>query len=247
VLILWLNYRNKCRDTRERTGISVAPAPGSAPARLWTQHGAAILAGLALLLAGIGIYLPVGGQSGRYAMPAVWGADILLAVLLTALADAPRPAWTGLFCKAAVCILASCCLLPVAVANLGKQSKFCARNGLLWQALNTVQRTLPPQARLVWIAPTDGPGSELQLIEGTHFGWHLRGQGRRDIDFQRPLAPELAEALKPESAGGVPLFALTGTGSPPPAEGWHLREEFHRPYWLGLRAYHCFLWSRETL
>src|SRR5207244_3165363 len=58
------------------------PEGGVGPSR-------ALLCALLLLVAGTAVYLPVTIISGRYAMPAVWGLDILLALLLAALAKLP--------------------------------------------------------------------------------------------------------------------------------------------------------------
>ncbi len=72
------------------------------------------------------MYLPMGMISGRYAMPAVWGVDILFALLLDGRRRA-RPAH-GLeegFAWAGVCTG----LAVVAVANVGRQEKFAARAG----------------------------------------------------------------------------------------------------------------------
>ena len=94
----------------------LAVAVNGGLAAAWKRHRGPCRAGLALLVCGIGIYLPLGGIAGRYTMPAVWGLDLLLAVLLTELAAVTRPGWRRL-AQAAL----ACGLIAVAISNLGRQ------------------------------------------------------------------------------------------------------------------------------
>jgi hypothetical protein len=196
----------------------------------------ACLAGLVLLCAGVAVYLPMGAVSGRYSMPAIWGADILLAALLSALAAAQPGVW-----KRSACIALACGLIVVAVANVGRQEKFAARARLLWQALEYVEREAPRGATLVWM---DGPA--LNVEEGIHFAWHLHARGRDDLSLcvidqtGRPISrAELTSRCV------APQFVLTGSASVPTAATELLRE-FRTSYWSGTRSYGCYLFATEN-
>jgi hypothetical protein len=211
---------------------------------LWESYRGACLAGLALLVFGIGIYLPIGAISGRYAMPAVWGADLGIAALLSTLAAVPRRPWTvagrGLWKPVAFAVL-GCCLAAVAVANVGRQYKFAARADLLWQALEWVERRAGPQTCVAWVS-----GPELNAEEGIHFQWHLWARGRRDVTVRlldhlgrpQPRSEQLAITQTPD-------LLVSGTSLAPPGRGWHLAREVTRPIWGRRGAYYCYLWTRE--
>ena len=134
-----------------------------------------ILAALLLVAAGVVVYLPLSMMSGRYAMPAVWGLDVLVALLLTALVAVPLTAWK----KAA---FAGVCtgLAVVAVAGVGKQERFAARARMLWEAVHHVEATAPRDARIAWLSGDSLKGG-LNVEEGIHFRWHLYHRGRGDV------------------------------------------------------------------
>ena len=199
---------------------------------------AACLAGGALLVAGIGIYLPLDAVSARYSMPAVWGADLLVAVLLHALWQRPAPVAR---LRLAAGVLLGCGLAAGLVANLGRQDRFAARAHLLWQVLEHVEAQAPPDACIAWLG-----GPQLNVEEGIHFCWHLHNRGRDDIDVAllddrgTPLARrELAPA------GGPPLFLVSGTRSDPPGGPWRKERDFRACYWCGCRRYDCALYRRD--
>ncbi len=201
---------------------------------LWGRHRAALLTGLLLLVCGIGIYLPLHAVSGRYSMPAVWGADLWIAALLSML-----PEVRSVFWRRAACLVLAGGLLGVAVANLGKQSKFAARAAMLWQALEFVEARAPRGACFGWLA-----GPDLNVEEGIHFLWHLHARGRRDVTISlldaqgRPLSRR--EVAPTDSS---PVLVLNGSASPPPGGSWRLVREFTAAYWAGHRRYHCYLWA----
>jgi hypothetical protein len=200
---------------------------------------AACLAGVALLAAGVTIYLPLDAVSARYSMPAVWGADLLVAVLLGTLWErttAPR-----LRLAAGVLLVGG--LLGGLVANLGKQDKFAARANLLWQALEHVEAQAPPNTAIAWLG-----GPQLNIEEGIHFCWHLQNRGRDDLnvclldDRGNPVSRrELTPADEP------PLFLVSGSAAPPPGGPWQKERDLSAFYWGGFRRYDCYLYRRAIL
>src|SRR5579885_303829 len=192
-----------------------------------------VLAGLVLLVLGVGVYLPIGAVSGRYAMPAVWGVDLLIAVLLSELATAPavwlrRAAWAAIGCG----------LVAAAAANVGRQEKFARRADLLWQTLEHVEQTAPPGACVAWQS-----GPALNIEEGIHFAWHLHARGRTDIRV-RLLAEDGHDATRCElpACAQAPDYLITERAA---ADGsWHVAHEFTASYWAGRRRYQCYLWEK---
>jgi hypothetical protein len=204
---------------------------------LWQRRRSACLAGLALLLFGIGIYLPLDAVSGRYAMPAVWGADVLIAVLLSELAEVRWPGW-----RRAAYAAFGCGLAAVAVANLGKQEKFAARAAVLWQTLEGVTRQAPPGACVAWLS-----GPQLDAQEAVHFLWHLQARGRTDLalcvldEHGRPVTSAGASAVP--TADREPSFLVSGGPGLPDAGRWRQAARFRSSYWARRRHYDTYLWT----
>ena len=204
-----------------------------------------VIAGLLLLVFGLGIYFPVRGVAARYSMPAVWGADLCLAVGLNFLTTLPKTFWTSRFCQRSAFGLLGVALAILAVCNLARQTKYIARADLLWQALEQVERQAPPDAHLVWCGAflPDSKQEVLDLGEGFHFACHLHSRGRSDIvidpvDVQKAPGPTNRDALTTAS------FALSAVRSAPEGTNWHILKDYRAPFWLGLRSYHCYLWAR---
>jgi hypothetical protein len=188
-------------------------SPRIAMRELPTSHRPALLAAVLLLAAGFAVYLPLGMMSGRYTMPAVWGLDIAIGLVLTLFVALPasagkRLAWAGLTVG----------VVALAVVNVARQEKLTARSRLLWQAVEYVEATAPPGAAIEWAAD-----DALNAEEGIHFAWHLKHRGRPDI------AVGLADA------DGRPLsrVELPPPGRPPlyrvsvgPAAGWEPERAF---------------------
>jgi hypothetical protein len=202
-------------------------------AELWSRQGPTCLAGVALLVFGVGVYLPLSAVAGRYSMPGVWGADLLIAVLLNELAAVRLTIW-----RRAAYVAFGCGLIAVSLANLGKQDKFAARAALLWQTVNYVARQAPPGACIAWIGdPT------LNVEEGIHFCWHLHARGRGDLsvhlldaDGKRVARPEVLSSDK------QPLLAVTGSAPASPGQ-WQPVRDFRVFYWWHRRQYDCHLWQ----
>jgi hypothetical protein len=179
----------------------------------WQRRRQPLLAGLALVIFGVGIYLPIAAVSGRYTMPAVWGIDLWMAILLSELALVPERG-KGRLAYAAF----GCGLLAVAIANLGKQEKFASRAALLWQALEYVERQAPRGTCIEWQSQAD-----LNPEEGIHFHWHLAARGRGDLRI-RLLGPDNQPLQRCELNHPAPKADFRMTGLAPSAvEGaWHL-------------------------
>lgn len=222
------------------------PAVGASPATTDGEHPKdpcgtaevnrpAVLCALLLLLGGIVMYLPMGMTSGRYAMPAVWGLDILFATLLTALVAVPlglpkKAAWAAICTGVAV----------VAVANVGRQEKFAARARMLWDAVRYVETIAPLGTQVGWMSGDSLKGG-LNVEEGIHFQWHLYHRGRGDVKiglFDEQGKPLDRVELPP--LDGPPQYALFGK----PAEGaggWEPERAFAAAYWMGRKRYDCQL------
>lgn len=202
-----------------------------------------LLAGLLLAVLGIGIYLPVPGIAGRYTIPAVWGLDILVAFLLTALECSGRRAVQRFGYVALAGWLLFC-----GATNLDRQWKYRARAQLLWQALQTVERQAPSGAVVTWVGKTS-PGvgvADMPVTEAEHFCWHLQGRGRRDLSLQALDSTKTAELL---AGRQKPAPALVLAPVPPPQTNphWVLARRFHVPYRAGMKSYECFLWQPRRL
>ncbi len=204
--------------------------------RVWRENRGVCQAGMLLLAAGVAVYLPMQAMSGRYTLPAVWGADLLVAALLSSLVGAAacpsrRAAFAALGCG----------LVVVALANLGRQDKFQARAVLLWDALHEIEHDAPAGSAVTWVC-----GRDLNFEEGIHFQWHLRALGRADVAVSLrdaegcPLRRvELPEMNRPAR------FAVAGNDRPPAGGDWRLVREVCAAYWAGHRHYHCYVWRKE--
>lgn len=209
---------------------------GAAVRGVWTRYRPALVATLLLAAGGFAVYLPMAMMSGRYAMPAVWGLDLAIGLLLTGLVAVPataakRVAWAGVWAG----------VLLVAVANVGRQEKFAARARMLWDAAGYVERTAPPGAGVAWVSG-DSLKGELNAEEGIHFHWHLLNRGRGDVRvglFDAAGNPVPRVELPP--LAGEPVFRIGGT---PAGPGWADGRAFAATYWAGRRRYECHLSRR---
>ena len=201
----------------------------------FAAHRPALLCAALLLAGGVAVYLPMAMISGRYAMPAVWGLDILFALLLTALVAAPFSAR-----KQAAWACACGGLALVVVASVGKQEKFAARAKMLWDAVRYVEATTPPGAKVAWVSGDSSKGG-LNVEEGIHFQWHLYHRGRGDVRvglFDGAGAALPRAELPP--LDGPAEYAVSGQATDEPA-GWEPERTFVAAYWLGRRHYDCRL------
>jgi hypothetical protein len=199
----------------------VAARKGVAPAR------PALLCAVPLLLGGVVVYLPMDMISGRYAMPAVWGLDVLFALLMTAVISAPPSLW-----RRAALVGVGAGLAVVLVASVGRQERVKARAHMLWQALHHIEATAPPDTRIGWLSGDSIRGG-LNVEEGIHFQWHLRHRGRPDIQvglFDENGKPLSRVEVSP--LDGPPQVFIGGKVPDP-------QHTFSARYYLGRREYAC--------
>ena len=146
IITLTLTRRSNAQRFAIKSSNSVY---GSLP---WRCYALALTAAGLLLVTGVGVYLPMNGFCGRYTMPAVWGLDIVIGVLLSQLFSCPQSAWRRVAIVAFVCGL-----VAVGVADIGKQQKFAARARPLWHALEWIERQAPTGAGIAWVGRPDTP------------------------------------------------------------------------------------------
>jgi hypothetical protein len=207
---------------------SSAPKTRDLPREYWVACGA----GLFLLVLGTIVYLPIGSASGRYTMPAIWGADLLIAVLLSAVAILVPPLGQRI-----VCVAFFVGLIAIAVPNVGKQEQYAARLKMLWKTLYEVEHIAPAGARIAWVGAA-WPNDQ----EGVHFASHVQGRGRSDLQFQAVQATHATPSISVAAAGaGPPSFVITG--SPTVFERQKLLCMIDVPYWFGLYHYRSYLWA----
>jgi len=250
IITLALSQRSNAQGFAPKSSNSVY---GSLP---WRSYALALTAAGLLLVAGVGVYLPMDAFCGRYTIPAVWGLDIVIGVLLSQLFSCPRSAWRRVAIVALVCGL-----VAVGVANIGKQQKFAARARLLWQALEWIEREAPTGARIDWVGRHDMPGAHdktarlggrdqvLDPEEGIHFAWHLGARGRSDLKLG--LLDEDGHPLQRaelDRTSGPPDLVVSSRPVLPPLltrldPAWR-RYPFSVQYWFGQRSFQCFVWTR---
>jgi hypothetical protein len=246
LLCLWAARKNltpqppslEGKGEPESEALSPSLLRGGVGEGFFAAHRPALVCAGLLLAAGVFVYLPMSMMSGRYAMPAVWGLDILFALLLTALVAVPLTAW-----KKAAWVGVCGGLAVVMLANVGRQEKFAARAKLLWDAVHHVEATAPPGTRIAWLSGDSLRGG-LNVEEGIHFRWHLYHRGRGDVRvglFDESGRPLERTELRP--LDGEPHLCLFGTTAADPA-GWEPERSFAAGYWMGHKRYDCHLGRR---
>ena len=189
---------------------------------------------------GVGVYLKIDGICGRYAMPAVWGLDMWIGILLTQFIAVPEIRW-----KQAATVALAIGVLAVAVSNVGRQLRFAARAEFLWQVVHYFENDPRSPVTVAWIGAKDD-NRGLDIEEGIHVAWHLKERGHSQMDmhlfntaggFQQ--RGELAPEDHPEQ------FAITAAGQKVPLPGqWKQVRDFEQDYWFGKRHFTCTLWEK---
>jgi hypothetical protein len=200
-----------------------------------------LVAGAGLLICGFAVYLPMNIMSSRYTMPAVWGVDLLFALLLSAFVKLESSRFTQVTWAAL-----GLGLVALMVAGVNRQEKIVARNTMLWSMIHHVEKQLPTGAVLEWRSGSTESG-ELNVEEGIHFYWHLLHRGRGDVrilltDLEGNPIPrvELAPVL------GEPAYRLSAHGSDETL-AWKLVANEQRPYRYGAKRHDVVLETRRAV
>jgi hypothetical protein len=223
-------------------GVALATVVAARGFKIGCEHRAAAICAAILTIGGIAVYLPMHDVSGRYTIPAVWGLDILFALLLAALLKVPASCW-----RTAALVALGVGLVAVLTANVLRQEKTAARARVLWQVVRHLESTAPPNSTVMWVNdPGRGmPFGTLGVEEGIHVGWHLAHRGRPDIRIalydahEQPLARvELAGPV------GEPRFRVSGASASAP--GWEPDVSFWQVYQFGRKRYDCHVGRRAA-
>jgi hypothetical protein len=137
------------------------------PTSLWERPFVQALgAALLLLAAGAFVYMPWPYCCGRYTMPAVWGADILFALLLSTAREARPLVRVGVYGAAALG------LLLVGFDTLKLQDRQADLLVPMWDAIHYLEEAVPESA-----AMRTGEDGEFTEGERIHFSSHLSFRG----------------------------------------------------------------------
>ena len=220
-------------------GVALATVVAAARVRCVRECRAAVVCGVLLAGCGAVAYLPMDDMSGRYTMPAVWGLDILFALLLAALVKAPAGR------ARALALLALCAgLVALLTASVLRQEKVAARARMLWQVVHHLEATAPPGAgvdvgeRRFDPRRTERRGRDSRRVAP-------RERGRADIRIalfdanEQPL--QRVELTSP--TGGL-LLRVSGSRTSPP--NWKPDRSASEVYQLGRKRYDCHVSRRSA-
>lgn len=204
-----------------------------------SKYRATILCALTLLIFGVAVYLPFNMVSGRYTIPAIWGIDLLLATLFSALlgCSSSRLRWIAWFSLALG-------LIALMLALMLKEEKAASRSRMLWAALQYIEQNAPFDARIAWFDGNFDRG-EIDAEEGIHFAWHLFHRGRSDIRiglFNADGSPLSRVELGPLDR--KPEYRISSTAA---AGGWMPEQKFQQGYRFGHRSHQLVIERRPPL
>lgn len=212
--------------------------PSSGPGR-WIvewfgRNRAAVVAGLVLWTASVVVYLPMNAMTGRYTIPGIWGLNLIVAVLLGGLVDLRLPHWT----RAAWTAL-GIGIAVILVQTVGKEFEFRARNELLWETVEWIERDVPDGSRVAWICQ-ENLRNDLDPQEGVHVYWHIKERKRKQVKIDLYSADgKPVESTDMLHIDGTPDWAVWGLAPNPWRSNWEVRQHWEVPYWLGLRRFQC--------
>jgi hypothetical protein len=192
-----------------------------------------------LILGGTMLYLPIGAIAGRYSMPAVWGLDLLFAVLVQQLLMAP----SSLVKRFAILALVVGLAITL-TACIGKQAKVSARSQMLWEIAHTIEAESRSPVVIGWVSTTG-----LNIEEGIHMQWHL--QNRDNVTTTTVLldahgVPQ--SRVEIENATKTPTMLVTESDRLPArfineADRW-TPQVIRVSYWGGRKVWSATLWRR---
>jgi hypothetical protein len=190
------------------------------------KHGPILVGAGLLIVSGMAIYMPITEMYPRYTMPAVWGYDLVLALVLTQLTTMPlltrQVVWAGL-------------LLTLALVGwrcLNRQDLLLARCQMNWLALRYLEKQLLAKQTVALVHPTQGTNHlDLSLGECFHFIGHLHH--RKRLQAVLHYGPEAGEAN----------WVLAGQRYDP-GSGYQLEREFVGRRRLPGEDFRCRLWKR---
>jgi hypothetical protein len=247
-VVVWVRANGRCQPAgvwriRPARAVGVTP-PTDLAAGVHSIHrpadtgrSPAFACALLLLLAGVVVYLPVAIISGRYAMPAVWGIDVLFALLLTALLKLPAS-----LPRSAAFVAVGAGLAVVLLVNVNRQERAATRARMLWNVARHIESTAPLAATVAWVSGDSALGG-LGVEEGIHMQWHLEHRGRPDIRIALFDAHEqpISRAELPR-ATSEPLLRVANTRTF--AEMWEPDRSFGVVYQFGQKRYDCHVSRR---
>lgn len=212
-------------------------------AREWSlarECRAAVVCGALVAVCGAVVYLPMDDMSGRYTMPAVWGLDVLFAVLVAGLLKAPAGRTRVL-----ALVALSVGLVALLSANVLRQEKVAARARMLWQVVHHLEATAPHGAGVMWVSGDSARGA-LNAEEGIHVQWHLARRGRSDIRIALCDANEQPlERVELGAPAGEFQWRLSGTGTSP-VSGWEPYRSVAEVYQFDRKRYDCHISRRSA-
>lgn len=218
-------------------GVALAVVVAVRGFALSRENRAAVVCGVLLAVGGAAVYLPMEDMSGRYTMPAAWGLDVLFALLVAGLLNAPNGKL-----KALAVLALGVGLVAVLTATLLRQEKVAARARMLWQVVHHLETTAPPNATVMWVSGDSARGA-LGAEEGIHVEWHLARRGRPDIRIalhdahEQPLAR--VELTRPTAPPNYRVACA-------PATGWEPERDFNDVYQFGRKRYDCCIARRPA-
>ncbi|MFQ3650122.1 MAG: hypothetical protein SNJ75_07305 [Gemmataceae bacterium] len=179
-----------------------------------------------LMVSGMGIYMPITEMYPRYTMPAVWGYDLLFALILTQL-EVGSLVWRQLALAGLLITLGI-----VGWRCLARQDELIARGQMNWLAVRYLEHHFTAEDAVAVVHPRQATTHlDLSQSECFHLIGHLKQRGRVQASMQS--GPEPGEAA----------WVLSGQRYDP-GPGYQLEREFVGRRRLLGEDFRCRLWKR---
>jgi hypothetical protein len=235
------HYIWRCRQAELANGDAERSGCGHRLADWIGGHRAALGAGMLLWTGSVVVYLPMNAMTGRYIVPGVWGLNLIIAILLGGLTQIRLPAWT----RASWAAL-SIGITVILIQTIGKQLEFRARNELLWETVEWIEREVPDGAQIAWISQ-DNLRNDLNSSEGIHAYWHMKERKRKRIRIGLYTADgTFIESTEIQPIEGTPDWAIWALAPNPWREHCDVRKRAEVPYWLGSRRFECTIGTSRS-